>query len=135
MLFFFSSRRRHTRCALVTGVQTCALPILKPYGGFEHNAQSLRVVDELEDKYAEFRGLNLMFETREGILKHCSKTRAAQLGDVAERFLTNRQTTLEAQLANRADEIAYSNHDTDDSLRARLQTGRASCRERVCQYV
>src|SRR3546814_14590543 len=63
---------------------------MKPYGGFEHNAQSLRVVDELEDKYAEFRGLNLMFETREGILKHCSKTRAAQLGDVAERFLTNR---------------------------------------------
>src|SRR3546814_16815522 len=98
MLFFFSSRRRHTRCALVTGVQTCALPILKPYGGFEHNAQSLRVVDELEDKYAEFRGLNLMFETREGILKHCSKTRAAQLGDDAERFLTNRQTSLEAPL-------------------------------------
>src|SRR3546814_19999380 len=63
-----------------------------------------------------------MFETREGILKHCSKTRAAQLGDVAERFLTNRQTTLEAQLANRADEIAYSNHDIDDGLRARLLT-------------
>jgi dGTPase len=95
---------------------------MKPYGGFEHNAQSLRVVDELEDKYAEFRGLNLMFETREGILKHCSKARAEQLGDVAERFLTNRQATLEAQLANRADEIAYSNHDIDDGLRARLLT-------------
>ena len=95
---------------------------MKPYGGFEHNAQSLRVVDELEDKYAEFRGLNLMFETREGILKHCSRTRAAQLGDVAERFLKNRQTTLEAQLANRADEIAYNNHDIDDGIRARLLT-------------
>lgn len=95
---------------------------MKPYGGFEHNAQSLRVVDELEDKYAEFRGLNLMFETREGILKHCSKARAAQLGEVAERFLHNRQATLEAQLANRADEIAYSNHDIDDGLRARLLT-------------
>lgn len=95
---------------------------MKLYGGFEHNAQSLRVVDELEDKYAEFRGLNLMFETREGILKHCSKARAAQLGEVAERFLHNRQTTLEAQLANRADEIAYSNHDIDDGLRARLLT-------------
>ncbi|HET8880536.1 MAG TPA: deoxyguanosinetriphosphate triphosphohydrolase [Solimonas sp.] len=95
---------------------------MKPYGGFEHNAQSLRVVDELEDKYAEFLGLNLMFETREGILKHCSKARAERLGDVAERFLTNRQTTLEAQLANRADEIAYNNHDIDDGLRARLLT-------------
>ncbi len=95
---------------------------MKPYGGFEHNAQSLRVVDELEDKYAEFRGLNLMFETREGILKHCSKARAAQLGAVAERFLERRQTTLEAQLANRADEIAYNNHDIDDGLRARLLT-------------
>ncbi|WP_436286642.1 deoxyguanosinetriphosphate triphosphohydrolase [Solimonas terrae] len=95
---------------------------MKPYGGFEHNAQSLRVVDELEDKYAEFLGLNLMFETREGILKHCSKARAEQLGEVAERFLSNRQTTLEAQLANRADEIAYNNHDIDDGLRARLLT-------------
>ena len=95
---------------------------MKPYGGFEHNAQSLRVVDELEDKYAEFLGLNLMFETREGILKHCSKARAERLGDVAERFLTNRQATLEAQLANRADEIAYNNHDIDDGLRARLLT-------------
>ena len=95
---------------------------MKPYGGFEHNAQSLRVVDELEDKYAEFQGLNLMFETREGILKHCSKSRAHTLGEVAERFLLRRQTTLEAQLANRADEIAYNNHDIDDGLRARLLT-------------
>jgi dGTPase len=95
---------------------------MKPYGGFEHNAQSLRVVDELEDKYAEFRGLNLMFDTREGILKHCSAARARTLGDVGERFLQRTQPSLEAQLANRADEIAYNNHDIDDGLRARLLT-------------
>jgi len=93
---------------------------MKDYGGFEHNAQSLRVVDELEDKYAEFRGLNLMFETREGILKHCSRRRAQHLGDVGERFLNGGQPTLEAQLANLADEIAYNNHDIDDGLRAGL---------------
>ncbi|MDR3417670.1 MAG: deoxyguanosinetriphosphate triphosphohydrolase [Nevskia sp.] len=95
---------------------------MKPHGGFEHNAQSLRVVDELEDKYAEFRGLNLCFETREGILKHCSVKRARSLGDVGERFLKKRQPGLEAQLANLADEIAYNNHDVDDGLRARLLT-------------
>ncbi|MFP5307014.1 MAG: deoxyguanosinetriphosphate triphosphohydrolase, partial [Gammaproteobacteria bacterium] len=95
---------------------------MKPFGGFEHNAQSLRVVDQLEDKYAEFRGLNLTFDTREGILKHCSAARARRLGDVAERFLARTQPSLEAQLANRADEIAYSNHDIDDGLRARLLT-------------
>ncbi|MFA5938355.1 MAG: deoxyguanosinetriphosphate triphosphohydrolase [Sinimarinibacterium sp.] len=95
---------------------------MKPYGGFEHNAQSLRVVEELEDKYAEFRGLNLMFDTREGILKHCSAARARTLGDVGERFLNRTQPSLEAQLANRADEIAYNNHDIDDGLRARLLT-------------
>lgn len=93
---------------------------MKPYGGFEHNAQSLRVVDELEDKYAEFRGLNLMFDTREGILKHCSAARARQLGEIGERFLQRRQPSLEAQIANCADEIAYNNHDIDDGLRARL---------------
>lgn len=95
---------------------------MKPYGGFEHNAQSLRVVDELEDKYASFRGLNLMFDTREGILKHCSAARARTLGDVGERFLNRSQPSLEAQLANHADEIAYNNHDIDDGLRARLLT-------------
>jgi dGTPase len=93
---------------------------MKPYGGFEHNAQSLRVVDELEDKYAEFLGLNLMFETREGILKHCSAKRALALGDVGERFLSRTQPSLEAQIANHADEIAYNNHDIDDGVRARL---------------
>jgi dGTPase len=95
---------------------------MKPYGGFEHNAQSLRVVDELEDKYASFRGLNLTFEAREGILKHCSRRRARELGELGERFLKRRQPGLEAQLANLADEIAYNNHDLDDGLRAGLLT-------------
>ncbi len=90
------------------------------YGGFEHNLQSLRVVDELEEKYAEFPGLNLTFETREGILKHCSPRKAAELGEVGQRFLDKQQPGLEAQLANLADEIAYNNHDVDDGLRAGL---------------
>jgi dGTPase len=93
---------------------------MKPYGGFEHNAQSLRVVDELEDKYATFRGLNLTFETREGILKHCSLRRARDLGELGERFIKRRQPGLEAQIANLADEIAYNNHDIDDGLREGL---------------
>lgn len=93
-----------------------------PYGGFEHNLQSLRVVDELEAKYAEFTGLNLTFETREGILKHCSVKNARILGDVGQRFLDKRQPSLEAQLTNLADEIAYNNHDVDDGLRAGLIT-------------
>jgi dGTPase len=95
---------------------------MRPYGGFEHNAQSLRVVDELEDKYASFRGLNLTFEAREGILKHCSKRLARGLGELGERFLKRRQPGLEAQVANLADEIAYNNHDLDDGLRAQLLT-------------
>jgi len=95
---------------------------MRPYGGFEHNAQSLRVVDELEDKYATFRGLNLTFEAREGILKHCSRRRARELGELGERFLKRRQPGLEAQIANLADEIAYNNHDLDDGLRAGLLT-------------
>jgi len=90
------------------------------YGGFEHNLQSLRVVDVLEEKYAEFEGLNLTFETREGILKHCSLPNAKQLGQLGERFLKQHQPGLEAQLANLADEIAYNNHDIDDGLRAGL---------------
>lgn len=95
---------------------------MQPYGGFEHNLQSLRVVDELEEKYADFAGLNLTFETREGILKHCSKRNARELGDVGVRFLERQQPGLEAQLANVADEIAYNNHDVDDGLRAGLLT-------------
>ena len=93
---------------------------MRPYGGFEHNLQSLRVVDELEDRYAEFHGLNLTFECREGILKHCSLKNARQLGELGERFIRRRQPGLEAQLANLADEIAYNNHDVDDGLRAGL---------------
>ncbi len=93
---------------------------MREYGGFEHNLQSLRVVDELEERYAEFPGLNLTFEMREGILKHCSAAKRAALGDVGERFLARRQPGLEAQLANLADEIAYNNHDVDDGIRAGL---------------
>ena len=95
---------------------------MKPYGGFEHNLQSLRVVDLLEQRYAAFDGLNLTFETREGILKHCSLKNARLLGEVGERFLRRRQPVLEAQLANLADEIAYNNHDVDDGLRSGLLT-------------
>jgi len=95
---------------------------MRDYGGFEHNLQSLRVVDELEERYAEFQGLNLTFECREGILKHCSIKNAAMLGDVGERFLRRAQPSLEAQLANVADEVAYNNHDVDDGLRAGLVT-------------
>jgi len=91
---------------------------MKEYDGFEHNLQSLRVVDVLEERYAEFSGLNLTFESREGILKHCSKKRAMELGDVGARFLQHQQSGLEAQLANKADEIAYNNHDIDDGLRS-----------------
>lgn len=93
---------------------------MKDYGGFEHNFQSLRVVDELEERYADFSGLNLCFETREGILKHCSRERAAKIGTLGRRFLDNRQPGLEAQLTNLADEIAYNCHDVDDGLRAGL---------------
>lgn len=93
---------------------------MQAYGGFEHNLQSLRVVDWLEDSYAEFAGLNLSFETREGILKHCAVKHAQQLGEVGERFLNKTQASLEAQLTNLADEIAYNNHDIEDGLRAGL---------------
>lgn len=93
---------------------------MRDHGGFEHNLQSLRIVDLLEEKYADFRGLNLSFEAREGILKHCSKVNARELGELGRRFLDGGQPSLEAQLANIADEIAYNNHDVDDGLRAGL---------------
>ena len=93
---------------------------MREHGGFEHNLQSLRVVDLLEERYASFPGLNLTYETREGILKHCSRANARRLGALGERFLTGGQPSLEAQVANLADEIAYNNHDVDDGLRAGL---------------
>ena len=92
------------------------------FGGFEHNLQSLRVVDTLEEHYGAFDGLNLMFDTREGILKHCSLANAKELGPVAQRFIDRTQPTLEAQLTNLADEIAYNSHDIDDGLRSGLIT-------------
>ncbi|HBH40147.1 MAG TPA: deoxyguanosinetriphosphate triphosphohydrolase [Curvibacter sp.] len=97
------------------------------HGGFEHNLQSLRVVDQLEERYPEFDGLNLTFETREGILKHCSRVHAEQIeaqepGGVGRRFLDRTQPSLEAQLCNLADEIAYNAHDIDDGVRSGLIT-------------
>lgn len=91
---------------------------MQDYGGFEHNLQSLRVVDKLEQRYQAFDGLNLLFETREGILKHCDKSKARGLGEVGARFLEGQQASVEAQIANLADEIAYNHHDIDDGLRA-----------------
>ena len=93
---------------------------MRDYGGFEHNLQSLRVVDVLEERYAAFRGLNLTFECREGILKHCSPRNARDLGELGERFIKRHQPGLEAQIANLADGIAYNNHDVDDGIRAQL---------------
>jgi len=101
-------------------LNACMREFAPDAGGFEHNLQSLRVVDELEERYAEFNGLNLCFETREGILKHCSVRHAARLGEVGRRFIERRQPSLEAQIANLADEIAYNNHDIDDGIRSGL---------------
>ena len=100
---------------------------MRPHGGFEHNLQSLRVVDELEERYPAYNGLNLSFETREGILKHCSRQHAEMLeahepGGVGQRFLQGTQPSLEAQLCNLADEIAYNAHDIDDGVRSGLIT-------------
>ena len=93
---------------------------MRAFGGFEHNLQSLRVVDLLEERYADFAGLNLTFETREGVLKHCSVKDARGLGELGRRFREQTQPSLEAQVANLADEIAYNNHDVDDGLRSGL---------------
>jgi dGTPase len=98
---------------------------MQAHGGFEHNLQSLRVVDALEERYPSFDGLNLSFETREGILKHCSALNARRIeaqepGGVAQRFILRTQPSLEAQLTNLADEIAYNAHDMDDGVRSGL---------------
>ena len=100
---------------------------MQHFGGFEHNLQSLRVVDQLEERYPQYDGLNLSFETREGILKHCSRSNALKLeaqepGGVAARFLNGGQPSLEGQLANLADAIAYNAHDVDDGVRSGLIT-------------
>jgi len=91
---------------------------MQMHGGFEHNLQSLRIVDQLEKRYASFDGLNLTFEVREGILKHCSLKNAKKLGDIGLRFLNKKQPSLEAQIVNLADEIAYLHHDLDDGFRS-----------------
>jgi len=95
---------------------------MQSHGGFEHNLQSLRIVDRLEQRYGAFDGLNLMFETREGILKHCSPAKARELGELGLRFIEGKRPSLEAQICNIADEIAYNNHDVDDGLRSGLIT-------------
>ena len=92
---------------------------MRDFGGFEHNIQSLRIIDKLENRYASFPGLNLCFETREGLLKKCNLARAKKLGDVGKRFLDKKQSSLEAQLTNLCDEIAYNNHDIQDGIRAK----------------
>ena len=102
--------------------QTALNECMKEYGGFEHNLQSLRIVDSLENDYVDYKGLNLTFETREGILKHCSKKNALKLGEVGKRFIQKTQPSLEAQLVNFADEIAYNHHDIDDGFRFGLIT-------------
>lgn len=106
---------------------------MREYGGFEHNLQSLRIVDCLEQRYADFEGLNLTFETREGILKHCPRAKAPELGALGQRFLLGKQPSLEAQIANIADEIAYNNHDIDDGLRSGMLELEPLCALRLFQ--
>jgi len=92
---------------------------MKKFGGFEHNIQSLRIIDKLENQYANFPGINLCFETREGILKRCSLSLAKKLGSVGNRFIEKKNPSLEAQLTNICDEIAYNNHDIQDGIKAK----------------
>ena len=95
---------------------------MKSHGGFEHNLQSLRVVDQLEKRYLGFDGLNLTFEVREGILKRCSRNKAFGMGELGKRFIEKKQPSLEAQIVNIADEIAYLHHDIDDGFRSGILT-------------
>jgi dGTPase len=92
--------------------------LMKNHGGFEHNAQGLRVVDKLEKRYARFPGLNLSWEVREGIIKHHTDYDWPRVKE----FDPSRPPSLEAQVVNIADEIAYNNHDLDDGLTAGLIT-------------
>ena len=106
-------------------LNACLHQIQPDREGFEHNFQSLRVIDLLEARYPQFDGLNLTFETREGVLKHCSQANARRLelaepSGVGQRFLMRTQPSLEAQLCNLADEIAYNAHDIDDGVRSGL---------------
>lgn len=101
-------------------LNACMRELAPKAGGFEHNLQSLRIVDHIEERYAEFNGLNLCFESREGILKHCNLKHARLLGEVGQRFIDRTQPSLEAQITNLADEIAYNHHDIDDGLRSKL---------------
>ena len=101
-------------------LNACMLRHAPDSGGFEHNLQSLRTVEQLEERYGAFDGLNLCHETREGILKHCAPARALELGELGRRFLEDRRPSLEAQICDLADEIAYNHHDVDDGLRSGL---------------
>ena len=105
-----------------TALNRCLKEMNPKSNGFEHNIQSLRIIDKLEKKYLGYDGLNLCFETREGVLKRCSRKIAPKFGEVANRFLSGGQPSLEAQISNIADEIAYNHHDLDDGLRSGLIT-------------
>jgi dGTPase len=100
---------------------------MQDFGGFEHNLQSLRVVDVLEKRYFKFNGLNLTFESREGILKHCSIKNAKELGALGERFIQKTQPSLEAQVVDLADGIAYNIHDLEDGYRSGILTVEMMC--------
>ncbi len=91
--------------------------LMKDHGGFEHNQQSLRIVEVLEQRYPDFDGLNLSYETREGIIKHTTSYDSAGIAAV-QPYCPKEQPTLEAQIIDLADEIAYNNHDIDDGLKA-----------------
>jgi dGTPase len=92
--------------------------LMRPYGGFEHNAQSLRIVDELEERYPAFAGLNLTWEVREGIVKHSPPYDKP----LAANFASGEAPSLEAQIVDQCDEIAYNSHDIDDGLKSGLIT-------------
>ncbi len=93
--------------------------LMEKHGGFEHNSQSLRVVDYLEERYPDYRGLNLTWETREGIIKHHTSYDNPDKSLLRD-FLPGKSASVEAQIVNVADEIAYNNHDIDDGIESDL---------------